>query len=250
MTTEHEEADAVKQLRAILQDKRWIGFDLDDTLHDFRKASKTAREAVFRAIVDVCAVSYKGLVARYPSILRETTVRAFTDGKTSYEYRRARFAMLLRQMSISDDPGFLSYLIQLYERTFMDSLLLKPGALELLTNLQKLGKHIVVVSEGPHDAQQRVIEHLGLVSMVESLISSNRVGVSKADGLFPLALNQLQIDAADLVFVGDSVARDIVPATAAGIFCIHFAEREGSCLTSTPPTLRTLPELKRLFEEI
>jgi len=29
---------------------RWVGFDLDDTLHDYRGASRAAKEAVFAEV--------------------------------------------------------------------------------------------------------------------------------------------------------------------------------------------------------
>jgi putative hydrolase of the HAD superfamily len=38
------------RLRAILAEKTWIGFDLDDTLHEFRRSSETATNKVLEEI--------------------------------------------------------------------------------------------------------------------------------------------------------------------------------------------------------
>jgi hypothetical protein len=42
--------DDILRLRAILTEKTWFGFDLDDTLHEFRRSSGTATNKVIEKI--------------------------------------------------------------------------------------------------------------------------------------------------------------------------------------------------------
>jgi putative hydrolase of the HAD superfamily len=86
-------------------------------------------------------------------ILREKTASVFSDGKTSFDYRRERFAALLAHFSIA----FMAQLLQFYEITLTACLEPKSGALGLLSTCKKLGKKTVVITEGPQDAQGRSI---------------------------------------------------------------------------------------------
>jgi putative hydrolase of the HAD superfamily len=83
-------------IRSSLLSKTWFGFDLDDTLHEFRKASSHASSSVFQAIQKDSDVSVEDLKASYGEILHSKTASAFADGRTSTEYRRERFTLLLQ----------------------------------------------------------------------------------------------------------------------------------------------------------
>lgn len=80
------------------------------------------------------------------------TANAFSDGKTSFDYRRERFASVLSYFSLLQDDEFMSKLLELYEANFMTSLELKCGALDLLSLIRDMGKKIIVITEGPQDA--------------------------------------------------------------------------------------------------
>ena len=85
-----------RSVQSILQSKKYFGFDLDDTLHEFRKASASASSPVFEAIHQHSGISIETLRTTYSEILRSKTASAFTEGKTSTEYRRDRFSRLLQ----------------------------------------------------------------------------------------------------------------------------------------------------------
>ncbi|KAK9318817.1 hypothetical protein V1517DRAFT_359725 [Lipomyces orientalis] len=77
---------------ALLAAKPWFGFDLDDTLHEFRKASAHASRSVFEAIQATYPDTNEtidDLEATYRQILRSKTANAFTDGRTSEDYGRS-----------------------------------------------------------------------------------------------------------------------------------------------------------------
>src|SRR5580692_8764831 len=82
---------------------RWVGFDLDDTLHHFKHASTLAAEAVFSAIHRQFGIGVSDLDAAYGEILRSTRRRHFAQARTSREYRAERFGALLQEFGC--DPG-------------------------------------------------------------------------------------------------------------------------------------------------
>ncbi|KAI3547378.1 hypothetical protein CSPX01_03815 [Colletotrichum filicis] len=141
------------QVKANLVEKPWFGFDLDDTLHEFRRASSAATTKTLEAISRKHGTPVDELEEAYGHVLRVKTAAAFSDGKTSFEYRRERFSSVLDRFgSPSDDAAFLDSLLDIYERTLNESLQLKDGAEALLKKLKTMGKKVVVITEGPQDA--------------------------------------------------------------------------------------------------
>ncbi|KAI1124299.1 Haloacid dehalogenase-like hydrolase [Nemania abortiva] len=237
--------DHTLKLRGILAEKQWIGLDLDDTLHEFRKASSIASNAVLEAIHAAYGVPLDALTSEYSEILRASTSNAFSDGKSSFEHRKDRFLLVAKRFSLpldSDSP-FVIQLLDLYERTLKESLELKSGAVELLRATKAAGKKIVVITEGPQDAQERTIENLGILPYVDVLATSSHFKVSKIDGLFTKVLSTLGITPSEIAYVGDSEHRDIIPANTEGIFAFHFDEDRDCNLEVYPPRINTLNKL-------
>ncbi|BCS30067.1 HAD family hydrolase [Aspergillus puulaauensis] len=223
MTAEENTAS----VRTLLQAKEWVGFDLDDTLHEFRRASTAASLSAFNQIHNDYSVPISALESSYNTILASKTAGAFSDGKSSTEYRRERFAALLQSQGIQvvGLEEYMDSILVLYKRSLATSLTLKPGALDLLTKLKELGKKVIVITEGPRDAQEWTIGQLGLKAFVDVLVTSNELGFSKTDRLFREVLRRQRIQADQMVYIGDNEARDVLPAREEGIVAVHFDEK-------------------------
>lgn len=239
--------DEIPGLRAVLLDKAWIGFDLDDTLHEFRRASSMATDQVLAEISRVYDIPMPALKQAYSKVLQMTTANAFSDGKTSFDYRTERFTLVFEYFSQPYDAQFMNLLLERYEATLSASLELKRGALGLLSTVQNMGKNIVVITEGPQDAQERTVEGLGIDRYIDFLATTNHFGVSKTAGLFVKVLQHLGISAGDMAYIGDSVQRDMEPALSAGIFSILLNESGNTSLNSVPPQINTLRELQDII---
>ncbi|KAL8785068.1 MAG: hypothetical protein Q9213_003573 [Squamulea squamosa] len=219
--------DSIQPIKQALLRRTHFGFDLDDTLHEFRKASGTASICIFNFLAAAnSSTTVEELKTTYSMILSQATSGAFTDGKTSDDYRRERFTALMQAHALQHTEEDLRHMLTLYKNSLQNSLTLKSGASELLSKLQAMGKTVVVITEGPEDAQRWTLENLNVADKVDVLITSNRVGKSKTDGLFGQVLKYLGIEAEKMVFVGDSLARDIVPAREERIMTVHYDEAE------------------------
>ncbi|KAJ5619029.1 hypothetical protein N7510_003013 [Penicillium lagena] len=205
--------------------KTWFGFDLDDTLHDFRAASSQASTAVFERIHSLTSVNISALETTYTEILRTSTASAFTEGRLSAEYRRERFSRLLQAHGVAQAVNVES-LLDTYQTSLRRHLKLKPGAQSLLRTLHDQGKKILIVTEGPQDAQVWALQELGLTPWVDVLVTTNEMRRSKVDGLFQAVLEKHAIPASEMVYFGDNLARDIVPARELGISAVLFDERQ------------------------
>ncbi|KAJ4139824.1 hypothetical protein NW768_001169 [Fusarium equiseti] len=237
-----------ENLRSILQSKSWFGFDLDDTLHEFRKASRAATTHCLNRIANASTIKLEDLQEQYGIILKQGTADAFTDGKTSHDYRRARFSATLSHFGLSHD--IVDELLEDYERTLVENLTLKPGAKSLLKAIKSSGRKIVVITEGPQDAQERAIRDLGIAGYIDFLATTNSFNVSKTSGLFPKVLDHLQILPDEIVYIGDSHQRDIEPATKEDIYAIHLHEPQAEPLVLQPPSINSLDVLVQLVTPI
>lgn len=221
MPTDKSEFD----LQAALSSKTWFGFDLDDTLHEFRFASGQASLSVFEVISAKYGRSVDDLKVKYQEILRESTAHAFTDGRTSSEYRRERFSRLLQVYEV-DNCEDIGHLLGIYQASLRSHLTLKAGALQLLQTLQRLDKKVMVVTEGPADAQEWTIRELGLWPYVDILVTTNEVGRSKVDGLFEAVLEKYSIRPEEMVYFGDNEVRDVHSAQKEGILAFLYDQKQ------------------------
>ena len=62
--------DDVLRLRATIAEKTWIGFDLDDILHEFRRSSGTATDKVLEEIAKRCGSPILALKGEYSRVLQ------------------------------------------------------------------------------------------------------------------------------------------------------------------------------------
>lgn len=227
-----------------LRQAKWYAFDLDDTLHSFRKASAAAVQAVLAVIHENSNCTLEELDEQYRSILAQSTASAFVDGKTSHQYREDRFRQLAKAFEIELANGHLESLTKLYEKTLTRNLDLKPGVVELFKTLKRYGHKIAVITEGPQDAQERTVKALRIEPFIHYLATTNKLGVAKTDGLFVKVLEHLNLETKDMIMIGDSQQRDVLPATQAGMFCFHYCE--GPDESEGYDETRTIPDFERL----
>lgn len=85
-----------------------------------------------------------------------------------------------------------------------------PHALNVLRALRNQGVRIGVVTNGWVEAQTACLERTGLTSLVDDVIISEAVGVSKPDpAIYRLSLERLRVNADNAWFVGDSPRNDV-----------------------------------------
>ncbi|KAI4181989.1 MAG: hypothetical protein L6R41_006276 [Letrouitia leprolyta] len=237
----------INAVRDTLLQKTHFGFDLDDTLHEFRRASGAASASVFTYLSVHNTATFEELKDTYAEILAKTTSGAFVEGKSSEDYRTERFTALMQAHSIEVTKEILQNLLSLYKNSLRSALTLKSGAQELLLKLKRLGKQVILVTEGPEDAQIWTVEELGIADKVDVTITSNKFGMTKTDGLFGVVLKELGVGAKDFVFIGDNMTRDILPAREAGIMAVHYSESENIRLDIGELRLNSLWKLSRLL---
>ena len=185
--------DDVQRLRAILAAKAWIGFDLNDTLHKFRRSSGTATNKVPESLRTI----------RYPHTCVERCVLPSPPHKDSERLLRRKD--IIHPITADKDSPRFCPTSPCHRRTTSNSYPTcspptkspsqtspepKSGALPLLLTLKRKAPR-AKKQHPPHNrrshknAQERTIRRLGVERHIDFRATSNHFREFKTGRLFP-----------------------------------------------------------------
>ncbi len=192
-------------------------FDLDDTLFDHARTARAALAASTAGRPEFAEVGPEALYQRYSALLEELHPQVLAGRYTPEEARRLRFHRLLApylpHFTAADAAQFAHRHYAHYHRLRVPV----AGALALLKALKPHCK-IGIVTNNRTAEQVDKLQFLGLTELVDALITSEDIGVTKPDPrIFQAALDRLHARAEETVMVGDNWLADVVGALAVGI---------------------------------
>jgi len=186
----------MKQIKAIL-------FDLDNTLVDFMKMKREACKFAIYAMVD------SGL-----KISKEEGYKKliFTYFKVGIESDRA-FTEFLKRETGEVNPKILAAGINAYLGTKSKFLKLYPNVIPTLTKLKEKGLILAIVTDAPKvKAYQRLLA-MKIESYFDFVIGfEDTKKKKKTDVPLKMAIEKLKLEPEEIMFVGDSLKRDVIPA--------------------------------------
>ena len=199
---------------------RAVLFDLDDTLFDHRRSARAALAELHR--VHGRGTDLDAFERQHTRFL-EVMHREVLAGRVGLdEARRERFRRVFLEFDIALDDPDVDAVATAYRSGYMTARRALDGAAELLTALRPHAR-VGIVTNNLLDEQRDKLDYCGLAHLVDALIASEDVGVSKPDrGIFDIALDRLGVAADEAVMVGDSWANDVAGARDAGIRAIWF----------------------------
>jgi putative hydrolase of the HAD superfamily len=112
------------------------------------------------------------------------------------------------------------------------------------------GRIVLGVVSNFYGNVERILDDAGLAALLDTIIDSAVVGVSKPDpAIFALALQRIDCEPAEVLYVGDSFEKDVVGAHAAGLrtaWLVGTAEPQCRAPELVEVRLRTLADLEAL----
>jgi putative hydrolase of the HAD superfamily len=221
---------------------RAVLFDLDDTLFDHRGCARDALTAVQQSQSCFRSIPFEALERAHGEFLEELHADVMLGRMPVDVARIERFRRLLESAGVHDQGETASELATLYRESYRAGRRAVAGAAALMSALRPHAK-IGIVSNNVLDEQQEKLFVCGLDRLVDELVVSGEVGVSKPDPIiFQTAMNRLGVTADETVMVGDSWMADVEGARAAGIRAIWF-----NPLAAAPPDARAeVEELQAL----
>jgi HAD superfamily hydrolase (TIGR01549 family) len=228
-----------------------ILFDLDGTLLDLYACSRDALRGALAAFGFGGAVDNAQTWARIQAAHRAAADRYWTQ-KAQEGWTRAQVVthtMRDTLAALGQGPEPAAALAERYWALFCRTDRLTPGARETLERLQarfRLG----LVTNGERDSQRGRLQASGLAPLFEAVIISEEVGCAKPDPrIYALALSALGVQAADALYVGDSIGHDYAGARATGIdFCYYQPDTDGPREVRAHPELQPALRIQRLRE--
>lgn len=215
--------------------------DLDDTLFDHQHATRSALARLQASDARLQAWPLEDLKKRH-HILLEQYHQEVLAGRLSVDAaREQRFQALV-------GGGEAAGLAQAYREAYTTDWQEVAGAAALLSAMRARGWAIAIVTNNIVSEQRTKLARLGLAPLVDHLVTSEEVGVSKPHaGIFEHALARTSMTPADAVMLGDAWPADVEGARAIGIRPV-WLNRYGT--TSPDPSVAELRALMPVDEAV
>lgn len=195
-----------------------ILLDIDNTLYDYDAAHDIAINLLAGDLVAAKVINVS--VKVFKSDYREARTRITSLHKGSGSTR----SRLLALQAVFETYALpKSYqLARDYEDHYWASLIanMTPNSalIDLLTQFHRLGRPICTLTDMQARFQVAKLEGLGMVGIVDFMVSSEEVGCEKPDRMmFEAGLRKLNLSEDKVLMIGDSEAKDIAGAHAMGI---------------------------------
>ncbi len=227
--------------------KKFLFFDLDGTIFDFKSAEREAISATFSSFG--ISVAEK-LIKRYSEINDECW-KSLERGEISRdELVLIRFKRLFDEFSLSLVPKDVQVR---YAKELSLRYIFIDGAEELLSELAE-DYELYAVTNGNRDVQRSRIEKARLNRFFRDFFISEEVGAAKPDKIFfDNAFSRVKgFDPALSVVIGDSLSSDIKGAENAGVESIYYNPDKKENKSDIKPDyeIKKLEEIKEILKKM
>jgi HAD superfamily hydrolase (TIGR01549 family) len=232
-----------------LRDVRALIFDLDDTISDFKGTADKAFTLAFRDIAEEHGVDLDGMHETYMGLFEEFYTLHLQGHVNLDEFRAYRFSRMFEIAGLPVDDGFLDLTVD-FQNIYEDKLSTFPDACDVL---RRLDKHypLGLITNGPTDAQWRKINRFRLSRIMEVILVSGQIGISKPDPrIFHVMLEGLRVDPEEALMIGNSLEHDHQGAMNAGVRFVWLNHFENPLPEGWPEPdveVNSFRELERLL---
>ena len=200
-----------------------IAFDLDNTLIDFMEMKRVSCDAAARAMIKA------GLRADKKRIIKEIYKIYDTKG---YEYQRV-FQDMIQKINKRVDPAILAAGIVAYKRVKETMLFPYPSVKPVLGKLKKKYK-LAILTDAPGLQPWIRLISMGLLDYFDVVVGIRDTKQKKPHKRpFTVLLKRLKMKPNEVIFVGDSMARDVVGSKNTGMVAV-FAKYGNAWKGRTP----------------
>lgn len=198
-----------------------IIFDLDNTLINYELCEYESMKKTLQEH-DIFVDDEAGL-ERFWEVYPEHSYRYWIDFVSGGKIKSIRELLVNTfRDALERDDRLHELLADAYWDYFCHTCIFEEGAEELLDQL-KGNYQLGIITNGISDSQGKRLRAGGIDDLFEAVVISDEVGLRKPDeGIFEIALRELNAKRHEVLYVGDSVDDDLVGAMNAGIdFCFY-----------------------------
>lgn len=204
------------------KDYKFILWDIDDTLIDFKASEKVALKECFKEygveLSDEDITVYSTINHTYWKKLELGLVE-----KTSM--LEQRFHDFIEHLGASGIDGAL--INKKFQHAIGDHVVMYEGALEICKKLKGM-KPQYAITNGTIIAQEKKLKNTGLDKIFDGVFISDKIGYQKPDIRFfeHVFANIPGFNPEEAIIIGDSLSSDMKGANNVGIDCCWFNARE------------------------
>ena len=190
-------------------------FDIDDTLFPTTEFARRARRNAVRAMVDA------GLTLDEELVFRELE-EVIAEFSSNYEHHYDKLVRRLRVEALTPrrTAPIVAAGVAAYHDTKMREIAPFEDVPPLLDDLRDAGLRLGVITHGWSVKQAEKLVRLGLIPFFEAdaIFISDQIGISKPNPkLYETALARMDLDASEVMYVGDRPAHDVAPPKSLGM---------------------------------
>ncbi|HOX34517.1 MAG TPA: HAD family hydrolase [Methanoregulaceae archaeon] len=206
-----------------------VFFDLDDTLFDHQYSRRCGFYALKSSYPALSSADVRDMENLHEQLIRANYEKVLAREISLKDAMTERICTVCNRFGYSPDPGEMPDIVRIYDTAYQQNRRVVPGSRELLSRLKE-SVQVGIITNGFKDLQEEKIASLGLSTFIDILIISEVAGYQKPDRrIFENALAVAGSDPARAVYIGDSWAVDIVPATACGMKAVWLSRYGQSC---------------------
>ena len=218
-------------------------FDLDDTLYDYGGLNK-------RAVAQLCEFTC-GKLEISESLFydayrwgRDETKRCL--GKTGASHNRLLYCQRALEYLNRTPAGLALDMYEVYWGYMLEHMCLRDGAMELLKYCKECGLKIGICTDLTAHIQHRKIRKLGLELAVDVIVTSEEAGVEKpGEAIYKMLLEKLSVPPKEVIFIGDSLEKDVVGPEKMGMCGVWFHGMEDG----VHRVVSSLREVREILDE-
>jgi len=238
---------------------RAILFDYGHTLVDFRRTEEALREAYEQIRARIEATAYMevpellDLIDRVAGGVDRLVAQSYQEGRMEELNLPSVFRETLAAVGFDLPDDVIAHIIELDHSAYSKSITVEPEVLATLDRLRRDGYAMGLVSNVsllPH-LMRADLDRLGIGRYLDGSVFSSEVGVRKPDPrIFREALDRVDADPAETVFVGDRLYDDVGGARAVGMRTVltrQYRQEEDS-ETKPDAAIRHIAELPAVLE--
>ncbi len=131
--------------------------------------------------------------------------------------------LTLDNLKISPKAELVASLYQNFQDNILDTLELNNGFLGLLEYLHSKNIKVGVLSNGLYSERIQRINKVGILDMIDCLVTSDIFGIEKPDPrIFHEIVKMLDISKKESIYVGDSIQNDVIGSQSAGLHSVWY----------------------------
>lgn len=190
-----------------------VVFDADNTLYESRKAAKKADLIIMKKLSKLIKKPKEKCYKEFMDIVKKVKDSKFPY----YRTRRYSYSLLLRKYGIIN-PDLVERVYNLFEKNEIKNTKLYPEVLFMLKELKKKYK-LYLFTEGFKEFVDKKLKKFKLKKYFSKIITSNETGLMKSAGVvaYKKFLKLTGLNPKNMIYVGDSVTKDIITAEKLGI---------------------------------